>query len=307
MVFSKRRLPPLNALPAFEAVARLGSVTAAAEELGRTHGAVSKQLRKLTEDLGVALVEKDGVGLRLTERGERLLAMLEPTLDRLDETCRALRAEATDASIEIALSATLAMRWLMPRMPRFYERFPGAEVNLRMVGGHWLSESEVDAFLSWDRLREPPEGDNLRILGDSSYGLVAAHGYALDIAEDCVRFGTALAQQDAPQVWTGWERLSGVRVEAETSIAYPHRFLALEAAAAGMGAAIAERRLVESDLETGRLIAPYGFFTVAEGFTANISPRGVRRAVVSRFLDWIGEEARRPAPIHIPQRRGSRR
>ncbi|MEO0916331.1 MAG: LysR family transcriptional regulator, partial [Pseudomonadota bacterium] len=67
-----RKLPPLSALPAFEATVRLGSVNAAARELGRTHGAISKQLQHLAEDIGGGLFEKDGTGIRPTERGLRL-------------------------------------------------------------------------------------------------------------------------------------------------------------------------------------------------------------------------------------------
>ena len=104
-----RRLPPLTALPAFEATARLGSVRAAAEELGRTPGAVSKQLRHLAEDLGTALFEREGTGLQLTEEGARLLRVTGRSLDALDEEAQRLRMQAGGRAIEVALSATFAI------------------------------------------------------------------------------------------------------------------------------------------------------------------------------------------------------
>lgn len=286
-----RRLPPLTALPAFEAVARLGSVTAAAAELGRTHGAVSKQIRHLADDLGVALFEREGVGLRLTERGARLQALVRPALEDLEAEAQALRAEASEHLVEIGVSATLAMRWLMPRMPRFYAARPGAEVRLRMTGAERLSDSDVDAVLSWDRLRGPVEKGGVRALGDAAYGLVHAPGYPLQRDGDRLRAPVRLWQPASPRAWETWERLSGVVLSADHDAEHAHMFLALEAAAAGLGVALAERRLVDGDLATGRLVAPLGFERLAGGFVAVITERGRRRPSAAAFLDWVADEA----------------
>ncbi len=305
-----RRLPPLTALPAFEATARLGSVTAAAEELGRTHGAISKQLRHLAEDLGVDLFEKDGVGLKLTPEGARLRDAATPMLDQLSATWMALAPDADPLRLSIGVSATFAMRWLTPRLPRFYARNPGAEVELRMAGRGRLAEADVDAVLTWDRLNwafdrqkavSPQFGDTFversvkRYLGDVAFGPVCAPSYPVAEEGAAWRAPTQIVVETGPRSWAAWSQLSG-RVVAFDSVArYPHTFLGLEAAAAGMGVAVTEKRLVENDLAEGRLIAPFGFTAVPNGFGAWVSKRSARRKIVAAFLDWIEGEERRPA------------
>ncbi|MCI4665618.1 MAG: LysR substrate-binding domain-containing protein [Neomegalonema sp.] len=296
-----RRLPPLTALPAFEATARLGSVTAAAEELGRTHGAVSKQIKHLSEDLGVELFEKDGVGLKLTREGARLRDVCGPLLDQLSATWQALAPDANPLRLSIGVSATFAMRWLTPRLPQFYAQIPGAEVDLRMAGRSRLSEEDVDAVLTYDRLNWAFSGEKLpsargkhyseraakRILGDVAFGPVCAANYPIELFDGGARAATGVHVDGGPRSWETWSVLTDLAFEFETSTKFPHTFLGLEAAAAGMGVAMAERRLVEQDLAEGRLIAPLGFSVIPDGFGAHISKRSIRRRIVNEFLDWV--------------------
>ena len=302
-----RRLPPLTALPAFEATARLGSVTAAAEELGRTHGAVSKQLKHLSEDLGVELFEREGTGLKLTPEGRKLRDICTPVLEQLSAACEALRPDAFPLRLSIGVSATFAMRWLTPRLPRFYARIPGAEVDLRMAGRSRLTEDEVDAVLTYDRLNWEFDGERLpsqsrasgwsaaalkRAIADVSFGPVCAPSYAIERSADQARAPIGVLVDGGPRSWASWSKLSGVTFAFDATTHYPHTFLGLEAAAAGMGVAMTERRLVAHDLEEGRLVAPFGFVTIPDGLGAHISRRSARRRIVRQFLDWVEEEAR---------------
>lgn len=300
-----RRLPPLTALPAFEATARLGSVTAAAEELGRTHGAISKQLKHLAEDLGVALFEKEGVGLKLTREGRQLQAVCAPLLDQLAAGCDALRPDVDPNLLRVGVSATFAMRWLTPRLPRFYARHPGVEVIIKMAGRFQITAEDVDTIITWDRLNWMFDGERLpstaaashaeemmlkRRLGDVAFGVVSAPDYPIERAGGCARAAIGIKMEGGPGSWDGWSELSGVRFEFETMNTYPHTFLGLEAAAAGLGVMVTADLVAERHLGAGRLVAPMGFITVPNGVGAHISPRSARRRIVAQFLDWVEEE-----------------
>ncbi|MFC0220387.1 DNA-binding transcriptional LysR family regulator [Pseudochelatococcus lubricantis] len=287
-----RRLPPLSALPAFEATARLGSVTAAAAELGRTHSAVSKQISHLAEDLGGGLFEKAGNGLKLTPRGERLRKAVTPMLDELAAIAQALRAELDDRHIDIVTSATFATRWLIPRLPRFYAGHPEVEIGLRMSGREKVPDHEIDVVLSYDRLRSPSPDFQSFSLGNTAYGPVCAPDYPLrKIGEEWIA-PVRLLQAGVPQSWREWMLRAGETLHAEHDVEYAHHFLALEAAAAGLGVALAERRLVEQDLATRRLIAPLGFVSVEGGLQAAVMPRARSRKAITALLEWLAEEAR---------------
>lgn len=287
-----RRLPPMTALIAFDATARHGSVVGAAREIGRTHGAVSKQLRNLADDLGVELFERDGNGLRLTDDGEQVQATVQRSLDILESGCGEVRNRQSKPFLQIGVSPTFAGRWLMPRLPRYYARWPDSEVRLCLTGREHLLTSDCDAILSWDRLSWDHNANiHAHSLGDVSYGLVASPGYALEPMQGGLRLPTRLVRQNHSDVWEAWEKLSGVKVVAQRSIPYPQTVLVLEAAANGLGVAVAERRLVEEELDDGRLVAPLGFHTIKGGLAVLVTKQNRKRTEVAAFIDWIAEEA----------------
>ncbi len=151
-----RRLPPLAALRAFEATARLGSVTRAAEELGRTHGAVSRQIHALQDAAGLALFEKAGTGLRLNAEGEALRHSVAAALDGLEAGWAALREAAGGPALHVACSASFAMRWLVPRLPGFYRAQPALRLRLSMTTARALRHEGADLVIAWDRGYSPP-------------------------------------------------------------------------------------------------------------------------------------------------------
>ena len=288
-----RKLPPLTSLPAFEATARLGSMKAAGEELGRTHGAISKQIGILTEDLGFSLFEKKGVGVELTPDGRELAEAVGAALDQMDEACKRLRLKHRGLGLVIAVSSTFAMRWLMPRLSGFYQQVPGVEISFKMHGRHRPAESDVDIILTWDRLQwEFDDNPKLQKLADVAFGPVHAPGIKVTGSDGVYECETRFLQEIAPHTWTIWEQLSGIRLTSGRLTQYPHTFLAIEAAVAGHGLALVERRLVEADLASGKLEAPFGFTEVKDGFGAIVPDHARKRAIVADFLDWIAKEAR---------------
>ena len=124
-------MPPLSALRAFEATARLGSVTAAADELSVTHGAVSRQLKSLDEHFGVALFAKAGRGLVLTHHGERLQSGVGEAFSKLRDSSAALKHDVEEAPFTLACPGSLLARWLIPRLDRLHRELP--ELKLQVV------------------------------------------------------------------------------------------------------------------------------------------------------------------------------
>ena len=123
-------LPPLNALRAFEATARLNSVSQAAEQLHVTHGAVSRQLKVLEEHLGVSLFVKDGRGLKLTDAGVRLRDASAEAFERLRDVCAELTQASADAPFVLGCSGSLLARWLIPRLGRLNADLPDLRLHL---------------------------------------------------------------------------------------------------------------------------------------------------------------------------------
>src|SRR5262249_3310870 len=120
-------LPSLTGLQSFEAFARLGGMTAAAAELNVTHGAVSRQVRALEARLGVAMVVGPRHDLRLTEAGQRLATALTSAFDQV---AAALPGAGPDQELVLSCLGTLAMKWLIPRLPRFLDQHPGLRVRI---------------------------------------------------------------------------------------------------------------------------------------------------------------------------------
>jgi DNA-binding transcriptional LysR family regulator len=287
-----RDLPPLSSLRAFDAVARRGSVGRAADELGRTHGAVSKQLRGLQEHLGAPLFDKAGTGLRLNARGTELAAVVREALDRLGEGYGRLAAEARAPSVQVACSATFAMRWLAPHLAGFSRDHPDIRVRLTMTSAREMRGEDADLLIAWDRRSYPAEDRARAIrLADVRFGPVCAPGYQLPtIGRGVARTDCRIVHDFTTSAWDDWSALTDVRIEAKRELSFPHTHLCLEVALQGMGVALVERRLVAQDLASGRLVAPYGFIAFKDGLAAIPSARRPLSRSAAVFLDWLKGE-----------------
>ena len=286
-----RRLPPLNALPAFEATARLGSASKAAQELGRTHGAISKQLKVLAEALGYSLFENEGNKLRLTPQGEAFLASVSLALDQLAHGFEDARMAAPKSVLRLAVSTTFATRWLMPRLPQFYNEYPGIEVEFRMVGRTPVDLNDMDVSVTWDRLRYSADRWRYESVADVAYGMVHAPGYAVSEEGATHHVDTRLVPDTLPTVWDAWGKLSGVTVQGARDVVIPQTGLIIDSACNGLGAAIIERRLVEGELQDERLVAPFGWNVIEGGFGCYRPAASRNKPEVIAFIDWLRQVA----------------
>lgn len=314
-----RRLPSLNALRTFEAVARLGRMTAAAGELCVTHGAVSRQVRALQDELGAALFE-DGArqALRLTPAGRLLLAALTPALDRIAEAVEAV-SPSSALVLNVSCLSTFAMRWLIPRLHRFHERYPGIDVRLSTVSHEVRIERErYDVVIGVEDPRPrpgtpdgfdpaagppPPSGADapLRtLLFNERLGLVLSPVLADRLAapsasarrEALLRRCPRLQTHTRPDAWLDWALASGAELPAGVpEQRFAHYAYTLEAALGGLGLCVAPLHLVADDIAAGRLLAPLGFVDSGLRYAALSRPRASPQAL--RFCSWLAEEVSR--------------
>lgn len=282
----RRRLPPLSTLRAFEATARLGAVTRAAEELGRTHGAVSRQLHALQDQLGAPLFERAGTGLKLNARGVALLAAVSEAFERLEAGwVRAVEGGA----LHVACSATFATRWLAARLGDFYRRHPDVKVRLSMTSAAEMRRQGADLVIAWDLEAFPPAERALALgLAPAVFGPVCAPSYAWRPPQgECLVLGRRIVHDFTSRAWDRWAAASGLRVEAAAELSFPHTHLCLEAAAAGQGVALVERRMASEDLAAGRLVAPLGFAAFPEGLSVIPAGPVVPGSPEAAFIDWL--------------------
>ncbi|TNC15060.1 LysR family transcriptional regulator [Methylobacterium terricola] len=283
-----RQLPPLSSLRAFEATARLGSVTRAADELGRTHGAVSRQVRALQEQAGTLLFEKAGTGLRLTPAGEAFRTVVTGALDDLERGYRRLRDAGHGANVHLACGATFAMRWLVPRLSGFYRARPTVQVRLSMTSAREIRDEGADLVLTWDRLAHPIRDEARAIrLGDVAFGVVCAPGYPVRAEGRTLAAAARIRHEYTPHAWPAWETAAGWRIAAERDLAFPHNGLCIEAALSGLGLAVVEQMLVRDDLAAGRLLAPCGFHRFPDGFAVLPAADRPLSPAAAAFIDWL--------------------
>ncbi|MFI8380854.1 LysR family transcriptional regulator [Pseudomonas sp. NPDC079086] len=293
-------LPPLNALRAFEAAARLNSISQAADELHVTHGAVSRQVRLLEEHLGVALFSKEGRGLKLTDAGIRLRDVSAEMFGRLRSTCAELQQGQADAPFVLACPGSLLARWFIPRLDRLNRELPELRLQLSASEGELdPRRSGVDATL-W--FAEPPWPADMQVfeLAAERIGPVLspryAHFAALHQAPAAALLGEPLLHTSSrPQAWPSWAASNALDATTlKLGQGFEHLYYLLEAAAAGLGVAIAPQQLVADDLAAGRLVAPWGFVETSARLALWVPARRLdKRAQL--LADWLRNELERRA------------
>ena len=285
------RLPPLSTLRAFEAVARLGSVSRAATALGRTHGAVSKQLKALADHAGVAFFEKAGTGLRPTAAGTQFAAAVGQAFEALSTAYDAVAAPPRSPTVHVACSATFATRWLAPHLGGFTQAHPEIRVRMEMTSAREMrQETDADLLVLWDWLSYPQEERARAIpLGEAAFVPVAAPG--LDPAAS-----RRIVHEHTSRAWDLWARSRGAGLAAGPVMAFPHSHLCIEAAVAGLGVALVERRLVARELADGRLVALGEPMRLEEGFVAIPHATRPLSPAARRFVDWLASELGAASP-----------
>ena len=256
-------LPSLNGLRAFEATARLGSFTAAATELHVTHGAVSRLVKALEEQMGARLLHRSGRGARATPAGETLYRRVRPAFELMRTGVDEVVGDADDGPLVLACYGTFLMRWLMPRFHRFRDRHPEIDVSFTTLN-HMpdFEGGRFDLVIS-TALPDRREGLFIVPLFEEFFGPVCRQGVLpaeRDAAADELSTAIFLHTETRPDAWRQWCDAAGVEpFDLSGGERYEHFYFMLQAAASGLGVAIGPHVLVFDELESGHLTAPLGF------------------------------------------------
>jgi LysR family glycine cleavage system transcriptional activator len=286
-----RRLPPLNALKAFEAAGRHASFTLAAEELRVTHGAVSRHVQALEAWLGTPLFERHNRRVVLTEAGRSYLPEIGAALDRMAlATAKQIERGRTQI-LHVNALATFTLRWLIPRLSLFQRANPTIEIRLttsnvplaRIVepfdiairGGPDARPGFVGRQFLTER-RIPVCSPTLR-----QHGPLAEPGDLIG--------HTLLHAATMPEVWPHWLQAAGVpHLTPQASVTLEHFYLTLQAALDGLGVAMGPERLIADDVAAGRLILPfYGPTLPARSYHTYVPEALADQAAVRAFCDWL--------------------
>lgn len=287
-----RNLPPLNALRAFEATARLESVSRAAQELHVTHGAVSRQLQVLEEALGRPLLVRQGRGIALTAAGQQLRDSAVAMFGQLREDWAALRQDDAAHPFVLGCPSSLLARWVIPRLDRLGRDLPGFTLHLSAQEEPFSPTlAGLDAALMLASAPFPP-GWHVHVLAPERIGPVLSPRYAgyatlKDQPVAHLQNEPLLHTASRPQAWPEWAGSAGLDVDGlRFGQGFEHLYYLLEAAIAGLGVAIAPEPLVADDLAAGRLVAPWGFAQMSANWILAVPQRATdtRNAALVAWL-----------------------
>lgn len=282
----------LGGLRCFEAAARLESFTQAASSLNLTHGAVSRAVRALEDELGIALFERRHRRVYLTPAGHTLFQASQQAFGILDHTAQTLRQQAQDAPLVLSCEPTLLMRWLIPRLPAFQQAHP--EINLQLVagGGPFSFHDGITAAI---RRNDFDWGDKLHSLALFSERVgpvckpetlrrwITLGDGQPQLSHDAVLLHSATR----PDAWRQWAQGKGVALTGQPEQRFDHFYFSLQAAVAGMGIAIGPWQQVRDDVAAGLLSAPFGFTPDGSGYCL-LSPQEIRPgSALARLADWL--------------------
>lgn len=287
---------PLSALAAFEAAARQGSMTRAAEELGLTHGAVSKQVGDLEKRLGVRLFERTPRGLVATEAGRDLARSCTAGLGRMGEAWDRI-ASGGPQRLRISAPRSWTVLWLLPRLGRFLAGWPG--VTLDLDGENRDRPTEAEA--GWVVVRYVRGGDPLvpgTILSEEPLFPVCAPELAGKLGGWRDLAGLPLLHFSSSPDWSLWRAGAGATgLDVAGGLTFSDSFMVLRSAADGLGVAMGRPSLtvdalIADSLAAGRLVCPFGP-TVDSGdrYVLTAPQEGQGRPVVRAFRGWLLAEA----------------
>ena len=290
-----RRLP-LTALRTFEAAARHGSFTRAAEELHVTQSAVSRQVQTLEDRIGVVLFERNGRTLTLSREGRRLATAATEALDRLGEAVSELTG--ADATVTVSMLPSVAACWMAPRMRDFAAAHPGLE--LRLSASRHLVDFQAEGIDA--AIRYGPGGWTdvaAEQLATEHIFPVCSPDYAqrLELRRPVDLRRATLLHTDVPDGWRDWFAAAGCPDEYTDKGVYLDEDAALlRAAAEGEGMALGRSILVAGDLAQGRLVAPFEVSIPATYAYWFVTPAdGRRRREVELVRSWLVAEFARTA------------
>ena len=285
-----RRLPSLNAIKAFEAAARHESFTDSAAELFVTHGAISRHIHLLEDQFGVRLLVRHPRSVSPTPEGAALAGQLTEAFRLMREAI----ARLEPGPVTLSCSATIMTKWLIPRLGDFKRSHPDTEFRLN------VSHDEIDFIQDQisvairSSMKRPPQGVVTEKLLNEQFGPVCHRNYQADFGISSIASlagARILETATRPNAWTDWMSLVNCEDTRLTPHErYEHFYLVIEAAVSQLGVALVPKYLVEKEIESGQLVAPFGFIDSLYTLDLWIAPHERLREDVRKLANWITKQ-----------------
>lgn len=297
-----RLLPNLTELRAFDAVCRMGTVTAAAKDLGVTPGAVSRKVRQLEEALSVSLFTRMGRQLKLTEVGAEFQQDIYLAFDTIETGVEKATATHRSNQLVISCSPSFHFCWLLSRLPLFEAQHRDVTVVVHtQMSTH--STGDVDAMIGVGRWPDDSSLKQSKFMSNYSGPVMARDvykgaAYSGASAEALLTAVRLIGLREKIEIWQDWYEDAGVAGPAPKAEAQmDHMFLTIEAVKAGLGAAIAPYGYVADEIEGGSLVAPFGFIERKVPYFIAWPERQTEKPVLKKFVAWLKTEGRKaPKP-----------
>ncbi len=296
----RRRLPPLNALRAFETAARHMNFSRAADELSVTPGAVSQQIQNLEDYIGSALFRRTPKGLLLTDAAQTALPALREAFDRLAEAASLLTANVDGRRVTVSAAPSFAAKWLVPRLGRFEQAHP--EMDVWLSAGMELvdfASGEIDVAIRYGSGRYPAL-ETVRLMSETVIPVASPALLADkpldgpdDLAHHVLLHDGSPDPDDSCPDWPMWLAARGIKaVDGTRGARFNQSSLVIEAAVNGRGVALAKRALAQADLDAGRLVTPLQDPTAVDFAYFVVYPKAKGRLPqVRAFVAWLAGEA----------------
>jgi LysR family transcriptional regulator, glycine cleavage system transcriptional activator len=294
-------LPPLAALRAFEAAARLMSFSKAADELNVTPAAISHQIHALEEDLGIKLFRRRNRSVALTASAKVLLPGLSDAFAGIRASVRRLQAHNDTGTLTVTASPSFAAKWLVLRLHRFQERCPAIDVRISATDEVVdLTNGDFDLGIRYGAGRYPGLEVEL-LLKNEVFPACSPHLLATgpplrspdDLRHHALIYDQTAERDPLVPTWSMWLKAAGVRsMPAAPGLSFSAGHLALDAAIAGRGVVLALSTIAAADLAAGRLVRLFSL-ALPDFFAYYIatSPGALDRPKVRHFRDWLRHEA----------------
>lgn len=292
----------MQALRAFEAAARMRSLTRAAESLHLTHGAISHQIKSLEADFGVRLVEREGRGIRLTDEGERFATRVRAVLSDLGDAVREVTERANPRQLRVSVIPSFAARWLLPRIGKFFARHP--EIDLDVIANNALADFKRDGVDVAIRhgLGDWPGVVSEHVLDDTSFPVCSprlANGRLPGRPADLSRY--TLLRSDG-ESWKSWFEAADLDwPEPTRGPMFSDSSHTMQAAIDGQGIALARSSLLGNDVHNGVLVRLFDIVvSLPRKYFLVYPPRLVDSPKLAPFRQWlfdeVAAEGRDPSP-----------
>ena len=286
----RRFLPPFSWLASFEAVARCGSVTTAANELNLTQGAVSRHVQKLEKQIGVQLFGRDKQRLHLTGAGKSYAEEVRQGISLITNAGINLHTNPNGGALILAVLPAFGTHWLAPRLADFIAKCPGVTVNL---------STRTRPFDFWNEnfhaaihfgLDDWPNVNSLCLMQEEVVAVAAPLIVKPSAANDMneILKMLLLHLQTRPTAWSRWFAQKDLDIKNITGIQFDQFATMIQAAVSGLGAAIVPKYLVENELRQGKLVGLGGSATSVIGSYFLVWPeRSAHHPPVIAFQNWI--------------------